>query len=232
VTVAAVVLAATPESAIADADGLPSVRRIADIAWSGGATPIVVVSADPDGAVARALAGSSVTLAEPAPTSGGPVAQIRRGLGVAATVIHETTAAFVWPARLTWVGAETVTSMIEAHGIEPSAILRPTYGGDGGWPVLVPLDAAADLASIDAGRDPDEIVGLLMTRHRSRLVDLGDPGTVFDRGTPSGALPRYDGPPEPAAPHAHEWGAALADAPEDEPLAGPSLAPFGQAEDS
>ena len=34
-TVAAVVLAASPASALADADGTPGVRRIADIAWAG-----------------------------------------------------------------------------------------------------------------------------------------------------------------------------------------------------
>ena len=36
-TVAAVILAASPESALADADGVPRVRRIVDSAWSGGA---------------------------------------------------------------------------------------------------------------------------------------------------------------------------------------------------
>ena len=41
-TVAAVVLAASPASALADADGTPGARRIVDIAWSGGATPVVV----------------------------------------------------------------------------------------------------------------------------------------------------------------------------------------------
>ena len=46
-TVAAVILSASADGAVADADGLPSVRRIADVAWSGGAVPIVVVSFDP-----------------------------------------------------------------------------------------------------------------------------------------------------------------------------------------
>jgi hypothetical protein len=49
VTVAAVILAASPQSALADADGLPAVRRNADTAWSGGAVPIIVVAADPGG---------------------------------------------------------------------------------------------------------------------------------------------------------------------------------------
>jgi hypothetical protein len=53
-TVAAVILSASADGAVADADGLPSVRRIADAAWSGGAVPIVVVSFDPSGGVATA----------------------------------------------------------------------------------------------------------------------------------------------------------------------------------
>ncbi len=62
-------------------------------------------------------------------------------------------------------------------------------------------------------------------------VELGDPGTVYDRDTPSAELPPYQGPPEPPAAHAHEWGAALADQSEDLPLEGPALAPYGQAGD-
>ena len=59
----------------------------------------------------------------------------------------------------------------------------------------------------------------------------GDPGTTHDGSTPRDQLPPYLGPEEPAAPHSHEWGAALADEPEDMPLEGPALAPYGQAED-
>jgi CTP:molybdopterin cytidylyltransferase MocA len=232
VTVAAVILAASTESALADADGLPSVRRIADLAWSGGATPIVVVCADPDGRVAAALAGASVTLAEPAPMAGGPVAQIGRGMRVAAEVIHETSAALVWPARLTWVGAESVTSLIERHGLEPATILEPTYGGQGGFPVLVPIEALPNLAAVAPNRMPDEVIADLIAGGVAALqIDLGDPGIVYDRDTAPGDLPPYEGPPEPPAAHAHEWGARLDEAAEDVPLEGPALAPYGQAED-
>src|SRR3546814_8905795 len=57
-TVAAVILSATTEGAIADTLGQPRVRRLADLAWSGGALPIVVLAPDQDGAVAQALARS------------------------------------------------------------------------------------------------------------------------------------------------------------------------------
>ena len=58
VTVAAVILAASVEAALADGDGVPRIRRIADTAWAGGAMPIIVVSPDPDGTVAKALTGA------------------------------------------------------------------------------------------------------------------------------------------------------------------------------
>ena len=224
-TVAAVVLAATPDAALADAGGVPAVRRIADVAWAGGAVPIVVVAHDPDGAVAAALAGAPVTLAEPAPLDRGPAAQIARGFEVAATSVTGTEAALVWPARMTWVGAETVTSLIEAHGTDPARVLRPGWEGEAGWPALVPATLLDTLRAMPRERMPDEIVGAL---GEVRLLDLGDPGAVVDRSTPSSALPPYRGPAEPPAGHVHEWGSGIAEQ-ADGPLEGPSLAPYGQA---
>jgi CTP:molybdopterin cytidylyltransferase MocA len=230
VTVAAVTLAATPASAVAEADGLPSVRRIADTAWAGGAVPLVVVAADPDGSVARALAGAPVTLAEPAPPDRGPSGQIVRGIDVARAAVREIDAALVWPSRMTWVGAETVTSLIEAHGTTRGAILRPAWDGEAGWPSLVPIELANALAGIGPDRMPDEaLLELEASGTPVRLLELGDPGSVLDRSTAREDLPPYAGPSVPAAGHVHEWGAAIAEQPDDAPLAGPALAPYGQA---
>ena len=227
-TVAAVILAASTEGALVDADGLPSVRRIADTAWSGGATPVVVVSFDPDGAVAAALAGAPVTLAEPAPAERGPAAQIARGVDVALAEVHETSGALVWPARLTWVGPETVTSMIEAHGVV-DGILIPTFEGEGGWPVLLPGSAIDAVRAVGPDRVPAEIVADMRAAGvQATELDLGDPGTTLDRSTARADLPPYVGPPGPAGGHVHEWGAGLAEADEG-PLEGPALAPFAPA---
>jgi CTP:molybdopterin cytidylyltransferase MocA len=232
VTVAAVILAASQESALADVEGQARVRRIADAAWSGGAIPIVVVAEDPDGRVAAALAGAAVTLAEPAPTALGPAAQIARGMQVAAAEVRDTDAVLVWPARMVWVGPESVTSLIEAHGVDLGAILQPALLGERGWPVLVPMACLAALQGAAPDRMPDDLVDDLAAGSAPRrLVELGDPGTIHDAATARADLPAYDGPPEPVAAHAHEWGAALADAAEDVPLEGPALAPYGQAED-
>ena len=229
-TVAAVVLAASLESALADADGSPAVRRISDVAWSGGATPIVVVSFDPDGTIATALAGAPVTLAEPAPAERGPAAQMARGAEVAGAEITGTDAVLLWPARMTWVGPETITSLIELHGTSPDALLRPVWHGDPGWPVLVPLTALAALRSVGPDRmPPDVLADLIAAGIPDRLVDLGDPGVAIDGRTPRSELPAYVGPEHPVAGHTHEWGAAQAEEPDDGPLEGPTLAPFGQA---
>ena len=137
-TVAAVILSASAEGAVADTLGQPRVRRLADLAWSGGALPIVVVSPDPDGAVAAALAGSEAVYGSPAPAEAGPAGQMVRGAELALAEVHDTTAVLLWPARLTWVGPETITSLIETHGTDRAAMLRPAWHGEPGWPVLLP----------------------------------------------------------------------------------------------
>lgn len=229
-TVAAVILAASPQSALADADGMPAVRRIADAAWAGGATPIVVVSFDPNGAVAAALAGSPVTLAEPAPQEAGPKAQMARGAEVAMGDVVDTDAVLLWPARLAWVGPETVTSLIELHGTAPGDLLRPTWDGEPGWPVVLPVAALAALQAVAADRMPSSILDdLIGSGVADRRIDLGDPGVTIDVGTARSALPPYLGPDEPVADHVHEWGAVQADDPDDGPLAGPALAPYAPA---
>ena len=229
-TVAAVILAATPESALADADGLASVRRIADVAWSGGATPIVVVSSDPDGTVAAALAGSPVTLAEPAPLEGGPVAQMRRGIEVARAQIEEVDGVLIWPALLTWVDPETITSLIEAHGADPEPMLRPVWRGESGWPALLPIAHLGAFAAVAPDRMPDDVLADLAAAGVAvRSIELGDPATMLDRSVARNELPPYEGPPVPAAGHVHEWGAQVADQPDDAPLEGPALAPYAPA---
>lgn len=220
-TVAAVILAASPSSALADADGTPAARRLADTAWAGGATPVVVCAFDPEGAVAAALANAEVTLADPVDPSLGPVGQIVNGVEAAVRLVSETEAALVWPARLAWVDAETVTTLIAAHGEDRGAVVRPAYDGNAGFPVLLPvrhLDGLRTLASdrlTDALFEDLEAAGVPF-----RIIETGDPGVIHDVSIPVTELPPYDGPPEPAG--APEWGAGVADQADDAPVAGPA----------
>jgi CTP:molybdopterin cytidylyltransferase MocA len=231
-TVAAVILFARPEGALADAAGRVAARRMVESAWAGGATPIVVVAADPTGELAAALAGSPAVLAEPAPVEVGPVGQIARGIDVAAQLVTETDAALVWPGRLAWVDAETVGSLIEGHGPRRESILRPRYDGEAGWPVLVPMTVLPLLRARAPDLMPDDIIGATVEAGaRLELIDTGDPGVTHDISTPFEALPPYQGPPEPSGFASPEWGAAAADMPDDAPPEGPALAPYPQATD-
>jgi CTP:molybdopterin cytidylyltransferase MocA len=232
VTVAVVILCPSAEGALADTAGRPAVRRMVESAWAGGATPIVVVAPDPDGGVAAALAGSPAILAEPAPEATGPVGQIARGIRVAADSVTETDAALIWPGRMVWIDAETVTTMIEAHGADRSSLLRPAYEGDPGWPVLLPMDLVDQFATQPAELMPDELVdGMVAVGAGLALLDLGDPGSTHDLSTSIDDLPAYQGPAEPGAGPAPEWGAAAAESADEGPLEGPSLAPYAQATD-
>jgi CTP:molybdopterin cytidylyltransferase MocA len=211
VTVAAVVLASPEDDVTTPILGQPRVRRLVDIAWSGGALPIVVVSLDPSGAVAGALAGSPATLAAPAPAERGPAGHIAGGVRDAIAAVEPITAALLWPARRAWVDPETVTSLIEAHGADPGAVLRPSFRGEGGWPVLFPVAHLAAVERIAPHRSPDEVIAdLAADGIPVRLVDLGDPGCTHDAATAPGDLPAFHGPEEPVAGPPPEWGAGVA----------------------
>ncbi len=227
-TVAAVILSASAEGALTDTLGQPRVRRLVDIAWAGGALPVVVLAPDQDGAVARAIAETEATWFGPAPAEQGPVGQMVRGIELAAAEVRDTSAALLWPARMIWVGAETITSLIEAHGVDPGTILRPSWQGEPGWPALVPLARLDDLRGIAPTLGPDEAIAALTTTAPARSLDLGDPGAVFDADTPETELPPYEGPGVPAGGHVHEWGETLGDI-ADVQGEGRGLAPYPQA---
>ena len=209
VTVAAVILSATADGALADTLGQPRVRRLADLAWAGGALPIVVLAPDPDGAVKAALLGSEAVYGSPDLPEAGPVGQIAHGAELAMAEVRDTTGILIWPARMTWIGAETITSLIEAHGMARDAMLRPTWDDQPGWPVLLPTLHLATLRSIAPDRMAPDVVEDLARVLPTRSVDVGDPGVVFDVETDPADMPPYEGPPDPPAGHTHEWGAEV-----------------------
>ena len=232
-TVAAVILSATAEGALADTLGQPRVRRLVDIAWSGGALPVVVVAPDPDGTVAASLIGTEAVYGSPAPPEAGPAGQMLRGAELARAEVSDISGALLWPARMTWVGPETVTSLIEAHGVAPGDMLRPGWHGEAGWPVLLPLTAVDHLRAVAPDQTPPQVVDEIAGYVTTRLIDVGDPGVRFDADTPAAELPPYEGPPEPPGGHRHEWGDAVVERGVDEevPGEGRGLAPYPQAAD-
>ncbi len=209
-TVAAIVLVPEMAVALADADGEPAIRRVVHAAWSGGAMPIVVVTDDTDERLVDAVAELGVTLARPGADEPRGVAWLVHGLRYAAATVSETTAGLLWPVRCAWVDPETVTSLVEAHGVTPEAIVRPAWSGAAGFPILIPrafedrLLARLDLHGFQA------VEALTAEGAPYRAIDLGDPGITHDLATPRSELPGYQGPPEPAGNTPPEWNAALA----------------------
>jgi len=221
VTVAAVVLAPSHEDTHTRVGGVAAIRRIADIAWAGGALPIVIV---PDGEaaspeLAEPLSGAPGTVIAP-PHAGGsdPLARLGEGIATATEEVEGTDAALLWPGRYAHVDAETVTSLIEAHGADPTAVLVPSYEGTPGWPVLLPLAAAATLSQVAGTPLVDLPAALRAAGVRTRLIELGDPGIVHDLSTAPADLPAFSGPPEPVGAISTDWGERV-------PSADPSPAP-------
>ena len=220
-TVAAVVLAPSRADALSRVAGVAAIRRIADVAWAGGALPIVIVA---DGQAASSdlgepLSGASGTVIAPSRSGeSDTLARFAEGISSARDEVEGTDAALLWPGRYAHLDAETVTSLIEAHGMHPDVALVPSYGGTPGWPVLLPLAAAATLSQV-AGTPLAELPAALRAAGvRTRLIELGDPGIVHDLGTAAGDLPDFSGPPEPAGANAPDWGDRV-------PEADPSPAP-------
>lgn len=208
-TVGAVVVPDGVTEALADATGRSGVRRIVDSAWAGGAIPIIVVAADPDGRIAEVLEGSPASVVDPGRASG--TQTYRAGADAAQAAVQETTAVLLWPGRMTWADPETVTSLIEAHGRMPEAVTRPRRAGESGWPVLLPVTLLDEVLGGQGGDVADAVADSDVN-----TIELGDPGSVLGAEVALDELPEYAGPPEPVGGPPPEWGAAAADAPEPE----------------
>jgi CTP:molybdopterin cytidylyltransferase MocA len=209
VTVGAVIVPDGVSEALADATGRTAVRRIVDSAWAGGAIPIIVVACDPDGHIADAVEGSPAVVVDPGRAS--EVQTYRLGVETAAGSVQETTAVLLWPGRMTWADPETVTSLIEAHGMVPGQVTRPRRAGESGWPVLLPVERLDEVLAGPGGTVTDAL-----SAGEVAAVELGDPGSVLGSEVALEDLPDYVGPPEPVGGPPPEWGAAAAETPEPE----------------
>ena len=220
-TVAAIIVAPAPEAALRLVDGEPAIRRVARAAWAGGAIPILVAAPDPDGRIAAALEGTEAQIAPPSMPAIDPARwhdrvadEILAAAQAAAAGVIGTTAVLVWPVKRSWVGPETVTSLIEAHGADRGRVIRPTFHGEAGLPTLVPIGSLEDvlagrtaepvtagsggLPRVDLGAQPRRCVATLLGEAAdnlpSRMLELGDPGTVVSGNVPREQLPAYEGP--------------------------------------
>ena len=207
-TVAAVILAPDAEAALAEVEGEPALRRPVRAAWAGGAMPIVAVVPDAQ-SLAGAVADLQVAVVGPPPQERG-VAWFVHGLQAARESVSEADAGLLWPFSYGWVDPETVTSLIEAHGADPAAIIRPTFHGRPGFPILVPMSEEGRLEELFGVHGDEAIRRLAAEGADYREIEVGDPGTVHDISTPRSELPPYQGPSEPAGRQPPDWNEELA----------------------
>jgi CTP:molybdopterin cytidylyltransferase MocA len=209
-TVAAIVLVPDTAAALVDADGEPAIRRVVHAAWSGGALPIVLVVQETPGPFADAVADLPVTIAHP--TAGEPpgIAWFVCGQRAAVQAVAETTAGLLWPFRHAWIDPETATSLVEAHGVTPDAVVRPTYAGQAGFPILLPTGLTERLAAHRGLHGAEAVAAVIGEGAAARLLELGDPGIVYDISSTRSSLPDYRGPSESATGSPLEWNADLA----------------------
>ena len=209
-TVAAVVIVPETPAALVPADGEPALRSLAQVAWSGGALPTVVVVAEVSEELRRAVAGLAVTLTSPRPDEPRGIAWFVHGMRTAVETVAETSAALLWPFKFVWVDPETVTSLVEAHGTTPEAIIRAAYGGQPGFPILIPVALVDRLAALSGQHGEEAVQSLAAAGVAVRRIELGDPGIVHDISAARADLPPYQGPPEPAGGPPPDWNSALA----------------------
>ena len=126
---------------------------------------------------------------------------------------------------MTWVDAETVTTLIHAYGEDRASVTRPDLAtASPGWPILLPVRHLDAFAALGADRMPPDLFadleasGVPFRRHRDRATPASR--TTARRRAPT-CRPTPARPSRPTA-HAHEWGSAAADEPDDAPVTGPA----------
>jgi hypothetical protein len=132
-TVAALIVATqreSPQSAL---------ERLVEVAWSGGAHPILVAGLS----AGAALPSLAVESASDAPLLAGAYAQ---------TLVAGTSAIVLLPLTHAGVDPETVTTLIAAHGRQPRARLAATWNGVEGVVALYPLErSSAPTVAVECG---------------------------------------------------------------------------------
>jgi CTP:molybdopterin cytidylyltransferase MocA len=217
-TVAAVVLVPEPQAALAPADGEPALRRLAQTAWSGGASADggrrVRGPTNCCGRRRRSLGHAD----QPGPDEPHGIAWFVRGMRTAVATVAETSAALLWPFRFVWVDPETVTSLVEAHGATPEAIIRPAYGGRPGFPILMPVALSSGWRRCRGSGGEEAVESLVEPAGvPMRQIELGRPGDRPRHGDRRGRSAAYQGPPEPAGGPPPDWNSVLAAQAADQP---------------
>jgi len=163
--------------ALAVLDGETFVARAITALRDGGCDQICVVVAPPHAALIEAELSGVAVLHNPNPERG-MLSSLQVGLAFAARE-PELEAVLFSLLDHPRVRAQTVQELVASHRAAPRRALRPVFGGRGGHPVLLSLDAIRDLLAAPDTASPRDVLGALGD------LPVDDPGVVDDVDVPA-----------------------------------------------
>ena len=165
---------------VAQVDGAPLVRRVAEAAADSGARPVIVVTGHARDAVMAALAGLDFREARNPDFASGIASSVKAGL---AALPSSCDGALIFLADMPRVTAQLARELIDAFRADPDLdAVAPLVEGRRGNPVLLARGLFAEAMQL-AG---DEGARKLLMRANVRVAEIavGDKGAALDVDTP------------------------------------------------
>jgi CTP:molybdopterin cytidylyltransferase MocA len=154
--------------ALVSTDGVPWVRRSAEVLLAGGCAEVVVVLGAAEREARESLVGTDAAVVVCPTWEKGMGESLRTG--IAALVERSAEAALIHLVDLPDVGA-AVVRRVRASATGPDALARAAYEGVPGHPVLLGADHFAGVAELAVG---DSGAREYLRRHRPALVECSD----------------------------------------------------------
>ena len=150
-------------------------------ALTGGATPVLVVGRPGDAELQNeAIAGGGVFVTNDTPDRG-QLSSVLAGLAIAAAN-PAVTGVMVTPVDVPLITPVTIERLIAAARVTAAVILRATFAGRHGHPVLFKRDVFDELRRADPDVGAKSVVRI--DPGRVLDIDVDDPGVAIDVDTP------------------------------------------------
>lgn len=185
-SIAAIVLAAgrglrfgEAPKLLAQLDGRPLVRHVAEAAFASRARPVLVVVGHAADEVRSALHGLDVVVVENHDYAHGLSTSLKAGFGALA---EDARGAVVLLGDMPGVDATVIDALIDAHAAASIAAVVPVAGGRRGNPVLIDRRLEPEIAALSGDQGAG---GLLRTRDDVLELPVEAPGVLVDIDTPA-----------------------------------------------
>jgi molybdenum cofactor cytidylyltransferase len=157
-------------------EGLTVIARSLEMLLAGGIGELIVVIGPDGDEVARAARDYPVTIVRTSDPHGDMATSVRTGRDALSPA---TPAAVIALCDYPLVTAATITLLVEAHRLNPHAIIIPCHNGRRGHPPLFPRPLLDTLVAPFTLRDL-----LLSNPERIECLESGDAGVLVDMDTP------------------------------------------------